>query len=78
MHGSKRDARRREMPEADVVLTTYPLVLRDLEHLRDHEFHLLILDEAQGDQKPAQPDQQGRLCAVRKASTVLVRHAGGK
>ena len=52
LHGSKRDARRREMPDADVVLTTYPLVLRDLEHFRDHEFHLLILDEAQAIKNP--------------------------
>ena len=52
LHGNKRDARRREIPDADVVLTTYPLVLRDLEHLRDREFHLLILDEAQAIKNP--------------------------
>src|SRR5450432_1389776 len=52
LHGSKRDARRREIPEADVVLTTYPLLLRDLEHFRDREFHLLILDEAQAIKNP--------------------------
>lgn len=52
LHGSKRDARRGEIPSADVVLTTYPLVLRDLEHFRDTEFHLLILDEAQAIKNP--------------------------
>ena len=52
LHGSKRDARRGELPGADVVLTTYPLVLRDLEHFRDIEFHLLILDEAQAIKNP--------------------------
>jgi superfamily II DNA or RNA helicase len=52
IHGSKREARRREIPEADVVLTTYPLLLRDLEHFRDREFHLLILDEAQAIKNP--------------------------
>jgi superfamily II DNA or RNA helicase len=52
LHGSKREAQRGELPHADVVLTTYPLVLRDLEHLRDTEFHLLILDEAQAIKNP--------------------------
>jgi SNF2 family DNA or RNA helicase len=52
LHGSKRDARRGEVAGADVVLTTYPLVLRDLEHFRDREFHLLILDEAQAIKNP--------------------------
>ncbi|HEX3773072.1 MAG TPA: DEAD/DEAH box helicase, partial [Polyangiaceae bacterium] len=52
LHGPKREARRRELPEADVVLTTYPLLLRDLEHFREREFHLLILDEAQAIKNP--------------------------
>jgi hypothetical protein len=52
LHGPKRDARRSELPQADVVLTTYPLVLRDLEHFRDRDFHLLILDEAQAIKNP--------------------------
>ena len=52
LHGNKRDARRSEVAQADVVLTTYPLVLRDLEHFRDREFHLLILDEAQAIKNP--------------------------
>jgi superfamily II DNA or RNA helicase len=52
LHGSKRDARRSEIAGADVVLTTYPLVLRDLEHFRDRDFHLLILDEAQAIKNP--------------------------
>ncbi len=52
LHGSKRDARRAAVPGADVVLTTYPLLLRDLEHFRDRSFHLLILDEAQAIKNP--------------------------
>ncbi len=35
------------MGKADVVLTTYPLLWRDLAQLEAQEFHLLILDEAQ-------------------------------
>jgi superfamily II DNA or RNA helicase len=33
--------------EHDVILTTYPLLWRDEEALAQHEYHLLILDEAQ-------------------------------
>ncbi|MFZ6713359.1 DEAD/DEAH box helicase [Undibacterium sp. TC9W] len=36
-----------DIKQADVVLTTYPLLWRDLEALKAQEFHLLILDEAQ-------------------------------
>lgn len=36
-----------DIKQADVVLTTYPLLWRDLEVLKAQEFHLLILDEAQ-------------------------------
>jgi superfamily II DNA or RNA helicase len=35
------------MADADIVLTTYPLLWRDLAELEIQEFHLLILDEAQ-------------------------------
>jgi superfamily II DNA or RNA helicase len=52
LHGPKREAQRSELPNADVVLTTYPLILRDLEHFRDRDFHLLILDEAQAIKNP--------------------------
>ena len=33
--------------DADIVLTTYPLLWRDLAALETQEFHMLILDEAQ-------------------------------
>jgi superfamily II DNA or RNA helicase len=52
LHGPKRDTRRGELTHADVVLTTYPLILRDLEHFRDRNFHVLILDEAQAIKNP--------------------------
>ena len=35
------------IPDYDLVLTTYPLLWRDIESLREHPYHLLILDEAQ-------------------------------
>jgi len=47
LHGAERHARRREIASSDVVVTTYPLLLRDEETFAPHAFHLLILDEAQ-------------------------------
>lgn len=35
------------LPEADLVVTTYALLIRDLERLRETAFGLLVLDEAQ-------------------------------
>nr|WP_281504523.1 DEAD/DEAH box helicase [Chromohalobacter sarecensis] len=35
------------LPEADLAITTYPLLIRDLEMLREVAFGLLVLDEAQ-------------------------------
>ena len=47
LHGKDRAERFAEIPNSDVCLTTYPLLWRDAETLAKHEFHLLILDEAQ-------------------------------
>jgi SNF2 family DNA or RNA helicase len=35
-----------EIPKVDLVLTTYALLPRDEEKLREHDFHLVILDES--------------------------------
>jgi superfamily II DNA or RNA helicase len=47
LRGASRHARWAEVENADVVVTTYPVLVRDLERAKKHEFHLLILDEAQ-------------------------------
>ncbi len=47
LRGPSRHRLWAEVPGADVVVTTYPVLARDLEKARAHEFHLLILDEAQ-------------------------------
>ncbi|HEY1954599.1 MAG TPA: DEAD/DEAH box helicase [Polyangiaceae bacterium] len=47
IHGSKRRLAYDRIPIADVVVTTYPILVRDEERLAKHEFHALILDEAQ-------------------------------
>ena len=47
LHGPDRAAHFDEIAAADLIFTTYPLLVRDQEVLLQHEFHLLVLDEAQ-------------------------------
>ncbi|MEN1727298.1 MAG: DEAD/DEAH box helicase [Pseudomonadota bacterium] len=47
LHGSDRKGQFQWIDESDLVLTTYPLLSRDGALLAEHDFHLLILDEAQ-------------------------------
>jgi len=47
LHGPKRHEHRETAPKRDVVLTTYPVLVRDLEFFASLEFHYVILDEAQ-------------------------------
>ena len=46
LHGPKRRERFGRIAESDVVISTYPLVLRDMEVYSRHRFYLEILDEA--------------------------------
>ena len=46
-HGPQRARMRRFLDDADVVITTYPLLLRDRKVFEEREPSLLILDEAQ-------------------------------
>ncbi len=47
LHGPLRKEQFAQIPHHDVVLTTYPLLWRDADELAAHEYHMLILDEAQ-------------------------------
>lgn len=47
LHGAQRGEQRSKIPGADLVLTSYPLLARDLDSLAAHEYHVLIFDEAQ-------------------------------
>ena len=47
LHGAERKNRFPEIDTHDVVLTTYPLLWRDIDDLVTRDYHLLILDEAQ-------------------------------
>ena len=47
LHGLGRHAHYEDVPQADLVVTTYALLRRDVERLRDIRFRYVILDEAQ-------------------------------
>ncbi|HTH09859.1 MAG TPA: DEAD/DEAH box helicase, partial [Acidovorax sp.] len=47
LHGPDRGQRYLQIADHDLVLTTYPLLWRDVDALAAEPFHLLILDEAQ-------------------------------
>lgn len=52
LHGSDRAEAFNQIAQADIVLTTYPLLPRDKEQLKQQDFKLLILDEAQKIKNP--------------------------
>jgi len=81
LHGPERAARFHEMAQADVILTTYPLLVRDQEALLAQEFHLLVLDEAQFVKNPkAQSHRVARQLKARHrlslTGTPLENHLG--
>jgi len=47
LHGQNRHELFSKIPKSDVVVTTYPLLIRDHEQLLKHPYHAVILDEAQ-------------------------------
>jgi superfamily II DNA or RNA helicase len=47
LHGADRAERFGEIGNADVVVTTYALLMRDTEHLLPVAWHIAVLDEAQ-------------------------------
>ncbi len=81
LHGKDRAERFSQILEYDVVLTTYPLLWRDEETIAAHEYHLLILDEAQVVKNAASKSAQTvrklnarhRLCLT---GTPLENHLG--
>ena len=47
LQGKDRQLRFGEIDQHDIVLTTYALLPRDEEMLREHEYHMIVLDESQ-------------------------------
>ncbi|MFO1494850.1 MAG: DEAD/DEAH box helicase [Lysobacterales bacterium] len=79
--GPERGKRRRSFAEADLVLTTYPVLARDVDALAAQPFHLVVLDESQMVKNPAtlaaraarKLDARQRVCLT---GTPLENHLG--
>ncbi|MDR5814470.1 DEAD/DEAH box helicase [Caballeronia sp. LZ033] len=71
LHGPRRHERFAEIAAHDFVVTTYPLVWRDQDTLAQHDFHLLILDEAQ-QVKNASSKAAGALRTLRSRHRLCV------
>jgi superfamily II DNA or RNA helicase len=52
LHGLDRHERRNEVDSAQIVVTTYGVVARDIELMKDCMWHLVVLDEAQAIKNP--------------------------
>ena len=53
LHGNQRRELFDEIEDHDVVLTSYALLLRDKELLLEHQYRMVVLDEAQAIKNPA-------------------------
>lgn len=53
LQGKDRASRFDAIADADLVLTTYPLLSRDAETIMSIEWHMIVLDEAQAIKNPA-------------------------
>lgn len=81
LHGPQRDTYFPCIADHDLIITTYPLLARDKEKLLAHQYHLLILDEAQVIKNPKaqashvvrEVDARHRLCLT---GTPLENHLG--
>ncbi|MDX8404487.1 MAG: DEAD/DEAH box helicase, partial [Mariprofundaceae bacterium] len=81
LHGPDRACHYDHLTEYDLVLTTYPLLVRDFEVLQAQPWHLLILDEAQYVKNPrAKVAQQVRRLDARHklcmTGTPMENHLG--
>lgn len=81
LQGTERKSLFEKINEVDLVLTTYPLLPRDQDVLKAHQYHYLILDEAQMIKNPNSQaakivrgiDAQYRLCLT---GTPMENHLG--
>ncbi len=80
-HGPDRHTQREWLDGADVIVTSYPILLRDAEVLEPIAYHMLVLDEAQAIKNSSSSVHQGvkaikashRLCI---SGTPVENHLG--
>lgn len=81
LNGPDRRKYLRSIPYADLVFTSYALLHRDIDKLREHAFHMVVLDEAQNIKNPrakvaqaaCKLDASHRLCL---SGTPVENHLG--
>jgi len=81
LNGPQRRQYLRSIPHADIVLTSFALLHRDIDKLQGFAFHLVVLDEAQNIKNPqskvaqaaCQLDARLRLCL---SGTPVENHLG--
>ncbi|MFV8781053.1 SNF2-related protein [Microbulbifer sp. SA54] len=81
IHGPDRDPAFRQLDTSDLVITTYPLLVRDEARYHKNKFSLVVLDEAQAIKNPTTKiaecvrtiDSEARLCLT---GTPLENHLG--
>lgn len=81
LHGPNRQKHFAELADYDLLLTTYALLPRDIEHLAKQQWHVLVLDEAQNIKNAAgkaaqaagQLQARQRLCLT---GTPMENHLG--
>ncbi len=79
--GAERHAMRADFDDHDLIVTSYGLMRRDIEDLKQHEFDYIILDEAQAIKNPAsQSAKAARLLSARHrlalTGTPIENHLG--
>lgn len=62
-HGLDRHGRRDRLGEADVVITTYSVLTRDIDFMKGLDWHLVVLDEAQAIKSPESKTTRA-VCAL--------------
>jgi hypothetical protein len=71
LHGKDRAADFRQIPKADVVLTSYPLLARDFPQLSRQQWHVVVLDEAQYIKNPKAVSAQ-YACQLKAAHRICL------
>ena len=79
--GAEREALRADFDDHDLIITSYGLMRRDIEQLRQHDFDYVVLDEAQAIKNPAsQSAKAARLLSARHrlalTGTPIENHLG--
>lgn len=65
LHGEERHSDIRRISKYDLVITSYPLIVRDVEQLQPIDWHVIALDEAQNIKNPR--SKAAQACSSLKA-----------